>query len=182
MREFTRVAPSIVPLLLPLESLVLGRVGRGKLQRLIDVLCLLQEEAKGVGFSALPGWQKGVEKDLAILLGVLRGRIWTLASLRLMIKPPIKAKETTGGHGRDGNPNKSRGREKPEVEILEGEDRMPPLEPLSREELSIGYARRGAEFVRRGDDFDLRGADFERRRGDFDEWFGYDRWREDRDN
>ncbi|PKU72506.1 hypothetical protein MA16_Dca014549 [Dendrobium catenatum] len=59
MREITRVAPSIVPLLLPLESLVLGRVGRGKLQRLIEVLCLLQKEAKGAGFSALPGWQKG---------------------------------------------------------------------------------------------------------------------------
>ncbi|PKU59540.1 hypothetical protein MA16_Dca024123 [Dendrobium catenatum] len=59
MREFTRVAPSIVPLLLPLESLFHGRVGRGKLYRLIEVLCLLQEEAKGVGFSALPGLQKG---------------------------------------------------------------------------------------------------------------------------
>ncbi|PKU60049.1 hypothetical protein MA16_Dca017035 [Dendrobium catenatum] len=59
MREFTRVAPSIIPLLPPLESLVLGRVGRGNLQRLIEVLYLLQEEAKGVGFSALPGWKKG---------------------------------------------------------------------------------------------------------------------------
>ncbi|PKU71764.1 hypothetical protein MA16_Dca008293 [Dendrobium catenatum] len=58
VRGFTRVALSIVPLLVPLESLILGRVGRGKLQRSIKVLCLLQEEAKGVGFSALPGVTK----------------------------------------------------------------------------------------------------------------------------
>ncbi|PKU85742.1 hypothetical protein MA16_Dca024811 [Dendrobium catenatum] len=33
-------------------------VGRGKLRRSIEVLCLLQEEAKGVGFSALSGVEK----------------------------------------------------------------------------------------------------------------------------
>ncbi|KAL0915706.1 hypothetical protein M5K25_013157 [Dendrobium thyrsiflorum] len=60
----------------------------------------------------------------------------------------------------------------PEVEILGGENEMPPLEPISREEMSIGYTRRGAEFVRRGDGFDRRGADFERRKEDFEEGFG----------
>ncbi|KAH0459578.1 hypothetical protein IEQ34_012392 [Dendrobium chrysotoxum] len=93
-----------------------------------------------------------------------------------------ETKETISGHGRCGNPNTLRGRKNSEVRILEGEDGMPHLEPLSREEMSIGYARRGAEFVRRGDDFNRRGADLERRRGDFDEGFGYDRRREDRDN
>ncbi|KAL0923471.1 hypothetical protein M5K25_007529 [Dendrobium thyrsiflorum] len=38
-----------------------------------------------------------------------------------------EANETTGDHGRGGNPNTLRGRENPEVEILEGEDGMPPL-------------------------------------------------------
>ncbi|KAH0459117.1 hypothetical protein IEQ34_011931 [Dendrobium chrysotoxum] len=93
-----------------------------------------------------------------------------------------KAREHIGGGGRGGNPNMVRERENPEVEILEGEDGIPPIEPLSREEMSIGYVRRGAEFIRRGDDFERRGADFKRRREDFDEGFGYDRRREDRDN
>ncbi|KAL0915831.1 hypothetical protein M5K25_013290 [Dendrobium thyrsiflorum] len=78
-----------------------------------------------------------------------------------------EAKETTCGHGRDGNPSTFRGRENPEVEILEGEDEMPPLEPLSREEMSIGYKRSGVDFVRRGEDFDHQGVDFERRRGEW---------------
>ncbi|KAH0454565.1 hypothetical protein IEQ34_016489 [Dendrobium chrysotoxum] len=81
----------------------------------------------------------------------------------------LEEKENTGGHGRGGNPNMFKGRENPEVEILEGEDGMPHLESLSREEMSIGYERGGADFVRRGDDFDGRGAEFERRRGDFDD-------------
>ncbi|KAL0914313.1 hypothetical protein M5K25_014649 [Dendrobium thyrsiflorum] len=68
-----------------------------------------------------------------------------------------EAKETIGGHERGGNPNTFRGWENPKVEILEGEDRIPPLEPLSREEMSIGYERRGAEFESRGDEFDRRG-------------------------
>ncbi|KAI0519727.1 hypothetical protein KFK09_007186 [Dendrobium nobile] len=42
------------------KSLILGRVGRGKFQQAIEVLCLLQEEAKGVRFSALPGVAKRV--------------------------------------------------------------------------------------------------------------------------
>ncbi|KAL0921487.1 hypothetical protein M5K25_008564 [Dendrobium thyrsiflorum] len=46
--------------------------------------------------------------------------------------------ETTGGHGRGGNPNPSRGRENPKVEDLKGDDGMPPLESLSREEMSMG--------------------------------------------
>ncbi|KAL0911081.1 hypothetical protein M5K25_019193 [Dendrobium thyrsiflorum] len=41
--------------------------------------------------------------------------------------------ESTGGHGRGENPNPFRGRENPEVEVLEGE--VGPLEPLSREEI-----------------------------------------------
>ncbi|KAL0913836.1 hypothetical protein M5K25_017326 [Dendrobium thyrsiflorum] len=85
--------------------------------------------------------------------------------------------ETIGGHGRGGDPNPFRGRENPEVEVLEGDDGMPPLEPLSREELSRGYDRQEAEYVgrreefyRRGAGFDRtqrRGADFERGRADF---------------
>ncbi|KAL0916762.1 hypothetical protein M5K25_014298 [Dendrobium thyrsiflorum] len=48
-----------------------------------------------------------------------------------------EAKETIGGQGRGGNPNPFRGGENQEVEILEGGDEMPPLELLSREEISI---------------------------------------------
>ncbi|KAH0459727.1 hypothetical protein IEQ34_012541 [Dendrobium chrysotoxum] len=67
--------------------------------------------------------------------------------LKKLLEAKIKAvtseaKETIGGHGRDENPNTFRGRENPEVEILEGEDGMSPLEPLSREERSSDYARR----------------------------------------
>ncbi|KAL0916363.1 hypothetical protein M5K25_013867 [Dendrobium thyrsiflorum] len=69
--------------------------------------------------------------------------------------------ETIGGHGKRGNPNPSRGRENPEVEVLEGDDGMPPLEPLSREELSRGYDRQEAEYVGR-EEFYRRGAGFER--------------------
>ncbi|PKU80130.1 hypothetical protein MA16_Dca024589 [Dendrobium catenatum] len=47
-----------------------------------------------------------------------------------------------------GNPSTFKGRENLEVKILKGEDGMPPLEQLSREEMSIGYARRGTEFVK----------------------------------
>ncbi|KAL0907243.1 hypothetical protein M5K25_025800 [Dendrobium thyrsiflorum] len=74
--------------------------------------------------------------------------------------------ETIGGHGR-GDPNPSRGRENPEVGVLEGDDGMPPLEPLSREELSRGYDRQEAEYVGRREEFYRRGAGFERiqRRG-----------------
>ncbi|KAL0927127.1 hypothetical protein M5K25_001286 [Dendrobium thyrsiflorum] len=75
--------------------------------------------------------------------------------------------ETIGGHGRGGNPNPLGGRENPEVEVLEGDDGMPPLEPLSREELSQGYDRREADYVGRREEFYRRGAGFERiqRRG-----------------
>ncbi|KAL0907927.1 hypothetical protein M5K25_022383 [Dendrobium thyrsiflorum] len=55
----------------------------------------------------------------------------------------LESKETTRGHGRGGNPNPFRGRKNSEVEVLEGDDRMPPLEPLSREEMSMGYDKRG---------------------------------------
>ncbi|KAL0928960.1 hypothetical protein M5K25_000899 [Dendrobium thyrsiflorum] len=79
-----------------------------------------------------------------------------------------EANETTGGHGRGGNPNMLRGRENPKVKILEGEDGIPHIEPLSREEMSMGYGRKGADFVRRGDDVDRRGADFMRRGDDLD--------------
>ncbi|KAL0909805.1 hypothetical protein M5K25_020703 [Dendrobium thyrsiflorum] len=44
---------------------------------------------------------------------------------------------------------------------------MPPLEPLSREEMSMGYDRRGADFVGRREEFHRRGADFEGRREEF---------------
>ncbi|PKU79742.1 hypothetical protein MA16_Dca010970 [Dendrobium catenatum] len=64
-----------------------------------------------------------------------------------------EAKETIGGLGRGGNPNSFWGRENPEVEILEGDDGMSPLESLSREEMSVGYDRRGADFVGRKEDF-----------------------------
>ncbi|KAL0912665.1 hypothetical protein M5K25_018654 [Dendrobium thyrsiflorum] len=75
--------------------------------------------------------------------------------------------ETIGEHGRGGNPNPSRGRENPKVEVLEGDDGMPPLEPLSREELSRRYDRQEAEYVGRMEEFYRQGAGFERiqRRG-----------------
>ncbi|KAL0914590.1 hypothetical protein M5K25_014951 [Dendrobium thyrsiflorum] len=75
--------------------------------------------------------------------------------------------ETIGGHGRGGHPNPLGGRENPEVEVLEGDDGMPPLEPLSREELSRGYDRREADYVGRREEFYRRGVGFERiqRRG-----------------
>ncbi|KAL0917284.1 hypothetical protein M5K25_012335 [Dendrobium thyrsiflorum] len=56
---------------------------------------------------------------------------------------------------------------------------MPPLEPLFREEMSMGYDRRGADFVGRMEEFHRRGADFEGRRGEYDEGFGYNRRRKD---
>ncbi|KAL0914112.1 hypothetical protein M5K25_017618 [Dendrobium thyrsiflorum] len=68
--------------------------------------------------------------------------------LEVKIAPATsEARETIGGHGRRGNPNMFRGRENPEVEILEGEDDMPPLEPLSREERSTGFIEWTFEFM-----------------------------------
>ncbi|KAL0907799.1 hypothetical protein M5K25_022238 [Dendrobium thyrsiflorum] len=84
-----------------------------------------------------------------------------------------ESKVTTGSHGRGGNPNPFRGMENPEVEVLEGDDGMPHIEPLSREEMSMGYDRRGADFVGRREEFHRRGADFEGRRGKYDEGFGF---------
>ncbi|PKU65163.1 hypothetical protein MA16_Dca004779 [Dendrobium catenatum] len=107
-----------------------------------------------------------------------------------------EARETTGDHDVGGNPNPLRGRRNPDVEILEGEDDMPPLEPLSREEMSMGNDRRGRreeydesanfggrieEFQRRCAEFQRRCADFERGRGEYDDGFGYHRRREDRE-
>ncbi|KAL0911561.1 hypothetical protein M5K25_019710 [Dendrobium thyrsiflorum] len=74
------------------------------------------------------------------------------AALEEMMKKMLEDKQkmttskTTVNHGRGGNPNPFRGRENSEVEVLEGEDGMPPLEPLSREEMSQAYDRRGADF------------------------------------
>ncbi|KAL0903951.1 hypothetical protein M5K25_026015 [Dendrobium thyrsiflorum] len=62
----------------------------------------------------------------------------------------------TGGQGSVGNPNLFRGRENQEVKILEGEDGMPPLEPLSREEMSRGDEQRDADFARRGVEYECR--------------------------
>ncbi|KAH0467853.1 hypothetical protein IEQ34_002886 [Dendrobium chrysotoxum] len=78
-----------------------------------------------------------------------------------------EVRETTDGHGVGGNPNPSRERSMSEVEILEGENDMPPLEPLSREEMSMRYDRRGADFGGRREEFHRRGADFEGRREEF---------------
>ncbi|KAL0917223.1 hypothetical protein M5K25_012272 [Dendrobium thyrsiflorum] len=82
-----------------------------------------------------------------------------------------EARETISSHERRGNPNIFRGRENPEVEILECEDGMPPLEPLSREEMSTGFERMAADFVGRREDFYRRGAE-SKRRGEFDEGVG----------
>ncbi|KAL0923709.1 hypothetical protein M5K25_007776 [Dendrobium thyrsiflorum] len=81
-------------------------------------------------------------------------------------KPAIS--ETTGGYERGGNPNPFKGRKNPEVEVLEGENGMPTLEPLSKEEMSLGYDRMGADFVGR-EEIHCRGVDFEGRRGEYDE-------------
>ncbi|KAL0917940.1 hypothetical protein M5K25_013049 [Dendrobium thyrsiflorum] len=97
-----------------------------------------------------------------------------------------ESKETTDSHGMGGNSNTFRRRVNPEVEVLEGDDGMPPLEPLSMEEMSMGYGRRGVDFLgrreelhRRGADFEgrmekfyCRGADFEGRRGEYNEGLG----------
>ncbi|KAL0925268.1 hypothetical protein M5K25_003588 [Dendrobium thyrsiflorum] len=88
---------------------------------------------------------------------------------------------TNGDHGRRGNPNLFKGRENPDVDILEGEDGMSPLELLSREKISTGFNRRPAEFARKREDFYHRGADFERGRGEYDEGGRYDRRREERE-
>ncbi|KAL0905545.1 hypothetical protein M5K25_023973 [Dendrobium thyrsiflorum] len=82
----------------------------------------------------------------------------------LEVKPNTttsETKEANGGQERGGNPNPFKERENQEVEILEGEDGMPPLEPISREEMSIEYERRGADFRRRWVDYESRGVDFE---------------------
>ncbi|KAL0927604.1 hypothetical protein M5K25_001792 [Dendrobium thyrsiflorum] len=81
--------------------------------------------------------------------------------------------ETTGNHGSGRNPNPFRGRENPEVEVLEGEDGMPPLELLSREGMSQAYDRRGAEFEGRREEIPRMAVDFEGRRRDYDEGFDY---------
>ncbi|KAL0925821.1 hypothetical protein M5K25_004191 [Dendrobium thyrsiflorum] len=80
-----------------------------------------------------------------------------------------EVRENIGDHGRRGNPNMFWGRENPEVEILEGEDGMPPLEPISREEISIGFERMTTEFTGRMEDFHHRGVDFDRGREESDE-------------
>ncbi|KAL0904327.1 hypothetical protein M5K25_026419 [Dendrobium thyrsiflorum] len=84
-------------------------------------------------------------------------------------KQKTTTSETTGGHRRGGNPNPFRGRENPKVEVLEGDDGMPPLEPLSREERSIGFERRVANFSGKRKDFNHKGAEFERGRGGSEE-------------
>ncbi|KAL0911618.1 hypothetical protein M5K25_019772 [Dendrobium thyrsiflorum] len=114
------------------------------------------------------------------------------AALEEMTKKMLKDKqkpatsETAGGHGRGENPNPFKGRENPKVEVLEGDDGMPPLEPLSREKMSMRYDRRGADFVGRMEEFHRRcadfegrreefyrrGADFEGRKGEYDKGFG----------
>ncbi|KAL0927506.1 hypothetical protein M5K25_001681 [Dendrobium thyrsiflorum] len=88
--------------------------------------------------------------------------------LEVKITPATsEARGTNGDHGRRGNPNQFKGRENPDVEILEGENGMPPLEPLSMEEISTGLHRRPAEFARKRENFYHHGADFERGRGEF---------------
>ncbi|KAL0908182.1 hypothetical protein M5K25_022659 [Dendrobium thyrsiflorum] len=100
------------------------------------------------------------------------------AALKEMMKKMLEGKqktatsETTDDHGRGGNPNPFGGRENPEVEVLEGDDGMPPLEPLSREEMIMGYDRRGVDFVGRREEIHCRGTDFEGRREEYDEGFG----------
>ncbi|KAL0910093.1 hypothetical protein M5K25_021031 [Dendrobium thyrsiflorum] len=76
-----------------------------------------------------------------------------------------EAKETTVGHRRGENPNPFRRRKNPNVEILEGEDDMPLLESLSREERSIGFERMVAAFSGKREGFNHKGAKFERGRG-----------------
>ncbi|KAL0926052.1 hypothetical protein M5K25_004433 [Dendrobium thyrsiflorum] len=91
----------------------------------------------------------------------------------LEAKPNVtisETKEASGGQGRGGNPNSFRRGKNQEVKILEGEDGMPPLEPIFMDEMSIGYERRSAYFARRGVDYECSGAKFERR-GNFEEGF-----------
>ncbi|KAL0922170.1 hypothetical protein M5K25_006136 [Dendrobium thyrsiflorum] len=84
------------------------------------------------------------------------------ATLEEMMKKMFEDKqkpvtsETTGDHRRGGNLNSFRGRENPEVEVLEGDDGMPPPEPLSREEMSMEYDRRSAYFEGGREEFHRR--------------------------
>ncbi|KAL0906618.1 hypothetical protein M5K25_025128 [Dendrobium thyrsiflorum] len=60
-----------------------------------------------------------------------------------------EAKGATNGQGSGRNPIPIRRRENQEVEILEGENGTPPLEPISREEMSSIFERMGADFEQR---------------------------------
>ncbi|KAL0920148.1 hypothetical protein M5K25_009262 [Dendrobium thyrsiflorum] len=75
---------------------------------------------------------KRMEEKFAVMEEMLK------KLLEVKTAPAIsEARETIGGHGRRGNSNMFRGRENPEVEILEGEDGMP-----LREEKRTGFEGR----------------------------------------
>ncbi|KAL0922763.1 hypothetical protein M5K25_006779 [Dendrobium thyrsiflorum] len=104
------------------------------------------------------------QNQFTIIHEKMDGRFVALKDLmKKMIEDKQKTatSKTTGGHGRGGNPNPFRGRKNSEVKVLEGEDGMPPLEPLSTEEMSMGYDRKGAYFVGRMEEYHRRGAEFE---------------------
>ncbi|KAL0908553.1 hypothetical protein M5K25_023053 [Dendrobium thyrsiflorum] len=91
-----------------------------------------------------------------------------LAIMEEMLKKLIEVKTALATSEARGNLNRFRGRENPKVEILEGEDGIPPLEPPSREEISIGIERT-IEFIGKREDFYHQSADFERGRRESDE-------------
>ncbi|KAL0917295.1 hypothetical protein M5K25_012348 [Dendrobium thyrsiflorum] len=96
-----------------------------------------------------------------------------------------ETREATDNQGCGENPNPIRRREDEEVEILEGEERIPPLEPNPREEPGRGYGerhekvgheRRGVEFERGGAVFERGGTNYDRRGVEFEmRWDDYDR-------
>ncbi|KAL0913294.1 hypothetical protein M5K25_016742 [Dendrobium thyrsiflorum] len=60
----------------------------------------------------------------------------------------LEARGAIGGQESEENPNPIRRREDQELEILDGEDRMPPLEPILRKESGRRYGKRtGADLV-----------------------------------
>ncbi|KAL0917947.1 hypothetical protein M5K25_013056 [Dendrobium thyrsiflorum] len=86
---------------------------------------------------------------------------------------PSKVREAADSQGSGENPKPIRRREDQEVEILEGAEKMPHLEPIPREESGREYVERreGLGHERRDVEFERRGPELERFIGPHD--FGY---------
>ncbi|KAL0906843.1 hypothetical protein M5K25_025369 [Dendrobium thyrsiflorum] len=83
-----------------------------------------------------------------------------------------EVREVIDSQGSGENPKPIRRREDQKVKILEGTEKMLPLEPIPREESGRGYVERhdgvgqewrGVEFERRATEFKRIGLDYDRR-------------------